>query len=600
MTLKTSHLPESGSGESSFLRRYCLNWWPGILAAWICALILGLISSVIASLTGPAMQVLLDSGSGNTMFGVNSLLGDALGHICFVLSGRDSLSRNELLTVLPLGLAGLSSLKALFYTTQGFLWERAGELISKDIRNDLMKGYLHLSPTARKSPEGKKTEADFSSNLTTDIRMTREYFVHFYGGLPRELFQMMMMAAVLMALSMKLFLLFFLCVLPLVAIVGRLGRKLRKRAGKALSDYSTLTEWLQQRLLGLETIKHYRTESVEISRMQSLTTSLNEKFLKAARVKARTSPTVEMVAISAVAGVLIVAFLDIKAGELTGAVAVSFFSTLALLSQSASMVGRYFNSNREGSAATGRLLDLRNFLSKHQKDTLGGDAIETLESTSDDDVVVECRQLSVTYPGQTKAALKGFTRTFKKSTIYCLAGPSGAGKSTLFQALLNLVPVSEGQMIFHRDTEKEVTGYMPQQTLLMSGSIAENIAYPDESWDDGKVIKSLRQTGLYQDVMKLPDAIRHNPLKDGSGLSGGQIQRVLLSRLFYHQFRLILFDEGTSALDPETEQLVFGILTELKNLGACIIMIAHRPSAMSFADEMIYLKKGMITDKSNI
>lgn len=572
------------------------------MVAWVCALILGLISSVIASLTGPAMQVLLGSGSGDSMFGVRNLLGDSLGNIYFFLSGRDSLSRNELLTLLPLGLAGLSSLKALFYTVQGFLWERAGELISKDIRNDLMNGYLHLSPTARKSQEGKKTEANFSSHLTTDIRMTREYFVHFYGGLPRELFQMMMMAAVLMALSLKLFLLFFLGVLPLVVLVGRLGRKLRKRAGKALSDYSTLTEWLQQRLLGLETIKHYRTENVEIQRMQSLTTGLNEKFLKAARVKARTSPTVEMVAVTAVAGVLVVAFLDIKAGQMSGAVAVSFFSTLALLSQSASMVGRYFNSNREGSAATGRLLDLKNFLQSHQLISLDRGTIETKNPTAAeaDDVVVESQNISVIYSGQKKAALKDFSWSFKRGVIYCLAGPSGAGKSTLFQALLGLVPVTEGIIVHRCDSKHEITGYMPQQTLLMSGSIAENIAYPDETWDEEKLKESLKQTGLYQDIMALKDTINHNPFRDGSGLSGGQVQRVLLSRLFYHRFRLILFDEGTSALDPEAEQLVFGILKELKNLGACIIMIAHRPSAMSFADEMIYLNKGLISDKSEV
>ncbi|MCB9229881.1 MAG: ABC transporter ATP-binding protein [Deltaproteobacteria bacterium] len=582
------------SGESAYLRHYCLPWWRSILCAWLCALALGLVASLITTMSGPAMQLLLDH-DGESFLSFHTLFGDRLGSWIRLLSSKEGLKRQELIIALPPALAILASLKALLYSSQSFLWERSGELISQDIRRDLMNAFLHLSPAARRSAEGRKVESDLSAHLTTDIRLTREYFVHFYGGLPRELCQLILMAGVLMALSIKLFLIFFFCIIPLIAMMKQLGKKLKKRASRALSDYSDLTEWLQQRLLGIETIKHYGTEVLEISGMQKQTTKLNQHFLRAARVRARTSPVIECTAFTAVSAILALAFRDIRAGELSGAVAVSFFSTLAMVSQSASMVGRYFNSNREGSAAVIRLLTLSRFLSqsgsgKRLSVSDGDDGHHLHEGIEKEghDVLISCHNLTIRHPGMSQAALQSFEYKFRKGFIYCITGPSGAGKSTLFQALLGLISPDSGTI--HKT--KQRTGYMPQLPLLMNANIAENIAYPDLRADHQRVQSSLRKAGLSDEIMALHDGILHNPMQEGSGLSGGQIQRIFLARVFYHDFSVLLFDEGTSALDPEAEQKIYASLKEMKQRGCCIIMIAHRPTALSIADHILTLQEG--------
>ena len=112
---------------------------------------------------------------------------------------------------------------------------------------------------------------------------------------------------------------------------------------------------MQQRLLGVETIKHYRTEAIEVRKMHELTDNLYQRFLKAARVKARTSPLIEALSVASMVVVLVIALRDISTGTLTGSVLLSFFATLGLLSQAAGRLGRYLNSNREGAAAADRL-----------------------------------------------------------------------------------------------------------------------------------------------------------------------------------------------------------------------------------------------------
>lgn len=540
------------------------------------------------------MQVLMPNQSAGDL-SFKKLLGDNIGHLLASISGKESINSIELISYLPILLILVAGLKTIASVYQSYLWERTGELISKDMRRDTMEAYLGINPAIRRDELGQKVEADLSSSITTDIKLIREYFVHFYGGFPRESLQLIFLTGVLLALSPRLFALFFLFVLPVVGIVNRMGKKLRKRASKALSDYSLLTEWLQQRLLGIETIKHYQTEEIEINKLRHLTTRLYERFVKAARIKSRTSPSIEMVGIGALVLVLYFALDAINLGTLSGSIAISFFASLALVAQSGAMLGRYFNSNREGAAAIKRLLEMQSFLAEHQTP----DTMKAFQSNYEEESKFRlvCEQLSMQYPNAHKPALSEFSYQFEKGQIYCIVGPSGAGKSTLFQIILKLLNPDKGRLIFPHDNTADIPiqiGYMPQDLMLMSGTLAENITYPDATGDSRSILSALEQVGIRQFVEDLPEGINTRVGKEGLGLSGGQVQRVILSRLFYHHYSLILFDEGTSALDPEVEQVVYKGLEKLKGLGSTVIMIAHRLSATKIADAVLTLKNGKL------
>ncbi|MCX6123653.1 MAG: ABC transporter transmembrane domain-containing protein, partial [Proteobacteria bacterium] len=281
------------------------------------------------------------------------------------------------MTRLPIFLVVVATVKALALFYQWFTWEWIGEQVAKSWRFDVARCFVGIGNEARDDGLVKVQEEQLGGLIAQDIRILREFVVHYYGGLPREGLQVAFTGLGLFALSPKLFLIFVLCIAPVGALLSKYGRKIRKRSSRALNDNSQLSEWIQQRLLGLETIKHYGSETKESELMTSASSNLFERFRAAARLKSRTSPVIEAFGVVAMSIALAVAFQDIADHRLSGAVVMSFFSMLALFAQSAAKLGRYMNSNQDGEAAGERILMVLDQFQQHAERS------DNLESSSE-------------------------------------------------------------------------------------------------------------------------------------------------------------------------------------------------------------------------
>lgn len=561
-----------------------------MVVATLQALLLGAVTAVVFSLIGPALQI-LTAPEANTQIAVAELFGARYGQIIHTLTGYSEFRAGEVWQVVPFVLMALATLRAVLSASQWYAWEYIGEAATRDMRTNLVNSYLASDPAIGANADHSQTEAAMSSSLANDVRMIREYIVHYYGGFPRELFQIVFLTASLLLLSPKLFVIFFLVVAPAGAVIARLGKKLRRRASQVLEDYSNVTEWLQQRLLGAETIKHYGTESQEVQRFRDLTTSLNQRYLRAARMKARTSPMMELFGITAMVAVLYLALRETGGQEFAGGVQLAFFSSLAMLVQAGSKVGKYYNANKEGKAALTRLEMLLDYQTKYQRERVVG-----FQPAAGQTEPLIMDQVRVCYPGSAKLALDHFSYRFARGKIYCLMGPSGAGKSTLVNTILGLVTPLHGTITVSPDIANAPVPvlYLPQNIRLSPGSVGENVAYPQSDFDEPRVWSCLEAVGLRPLVEGLPEGV-HTPLgRDGQGMSGGQAQRIQLARLLYHKAPLVIVDEGTSALDPEVERVIYQLLQTMAKDGATIIMIAHRPSAAQIADETIQMRDGRL------
>ncbi len=565
-----------------FIRPYRMS----ILWATLFSLVLSFCATMISLLMGPSLRLLMDLDFTKKV-PVVELFGFRLGSFFTYIFKTDELGLDSLITNLPLFLLGLAFLKLILGTSQYFLWERTSEQMSRDLRLYLNDCFLKIHPSLRRYKEHEAREALLSTLITTDVKLVREFFVHFYGGLPRELLQILFIGQTLVLLSPKLCAIFFFGLIPAIALIQKLGRKLKKRAQLALQDYSDLTEWLQQRLLGIETIKHYGTENLESEKMQVHSEQLVQKFLRAARVKSRTGPFLEFIGISAMALVLFVAFQDIEKGNLQASVAISFFTGLALIGQSGNIVGRYINSNREGAAALERI---RNFLKDLENEKVENHAISYSSQTE----ILHLENVEATYPENSKSVLHNFSYKFEKGKIYCLKGHSGAGKSTIFNLILgNLMP-SSGRICFSEDVKKSGLGYLPQNVQFFYGSILSNVIYPDIEADYEKVERILKAVDLWDLVQRQEKGLDSLIGGGGMDLSGGQNQRIHIARILYHQYPLILIDEGTSALDPENEALICKLLTTKAQEGSTILMISHRLAPLQYADAILHLEDGRL------
>ena len=560
----------------SYLNEYMRAERWRMFAGHVAAIMLGILAALIALLVGPSLQLLVSERSGGIPW--SDLVSPRLAWLPRMIAGTPEISGAELFRVLPLLLVSVAFVKALLGGTQWYIWESLGERVSRRIRHDLMAAYVRLSPGARRDAEGMKVDASIATGISNDVRMLREYIVHFHGGLPREGLQVLFLGVTIFALSPKLFIAFIAGLAPAALVIRKFGKRLRGRAAKVLSETAELGEWIQQRLLGFETIKHFGTEERECAKLRALNETLLDRMMRAGRLRARTSPLIEAFGVAAIVAILYVALDDARSGRVSGAVLISFFSSIALFAQSGAKLGKYFNSNKEGMAAVDRLAACAEFMR--------GNGVENIAVVSNPGlgVAVSCEAIRVRYDGSAAVALDDVSMDFLPGRVYALAGASGAGKTTLFKVILGLVSPDSGNV--------SVSGkicYMPQHVQLMSASLLENVSYPEPGGDRSRAVAALREVG----IPEFADRLDEIPV----AVSGGQAQRILLARIVYHDAQVILVDEGTSALDPGLEKMVYRILRQLAARGACVIMIAHRIPALESADEIVLLEKGRVVEK---
>lgn len=213
---------------------------------------------------------------------------------------------------------------------------------------------------------------------------------------------------------------------------------------------------------------------------------------------------------------------------------------------------------------------------------------------------VEFNEVSYIFDDAEVPILSDVTFTIAPGEVVALVGPSGSGKSTLCDLLLGLLTPSLGGVDIGGVPAAEcvrrspgVVSYLPQETLIVPGTIAENvtIGIRNENVDDESLQQAILRAQLFDFVQQLPEGIQQFIGDTGIRLSGGQRQRVGLARALYSRPKLLVLDEPTSALDAETEDLLLQTLSVMK--GQCsILIIAHRLSTLKFVDRVMYLEDG--------
>ena len=180
--------------------------------------------------------------------------------------------------------------------------------------------------------------------------------------------------------------------------------------------------------------------------------------------------------------------------------------------------------------------------------------------------------------------------------MFGLLGTNGAGKTTLADILSGLLEIKSGELyvdgtqIQSKRLPNLNIGYIPQDIGILYGSIRENVAFAQSDIDDEKVIEALKKACIYDFIIdNFPEGIYATPFTDSIGFSQGQKQRLAIARALYSNPDIIIMDEGTSALDLETENKICTVLNKLKG-EKTIIAIAHRLSTIKNSDNIILLE----------
>lgn len=221
---------------------------------------------------------------------------------------------------------------------------------------------------------------------------------------------------------------------------------------------------------------------------------------------------------------------------------------------------------------------------------------------------VEFNNVSYTFDDSNVPVISNLSFRVAPGEIVALVGPSGSGKSTVCDLLLGLLTPSEGNVVIGGVSARDciqrspgIVSYVPQETLIIPGTITENITIGIPKEDVDQI--ALRETIMNSQLSDFVDSLlkgTHQLIGDtGIKLSGGQRQRVGMARALYSRPKLLILDEPTSALDAETENLLLQTLNIMK--GRCsILIIAHRLSTLRIVDRLMYMENGVLLASGDV
>src|SRR5690606_468035 len=207
---------------------------------------------------------------------------------------------------------------------------------------------------------------------------------------------------------------------------------------------------------------------------------------------------------------------------------------------------------------------------------------------------IQIRDLAFRYSPEHPFLYKNLNLTLQPGKLTVLTGPSGCGKSTLAKLLLGFYHPTDGQIAidgrdirhFSANELRQYFGVVPQETVLFSGSIYENLLAANPSASFADIVRACKTAEIHEVVEQLPQGYNTEIGEHGTGLSGGQRQRLAIARALLKRPRVLLFDEATSALDTHTAERFAATVNKLKG-SATVLFIAHQFPKNLAVDDII-------------
>ena len=209
---------------------------------------------------------------------------------------------------------------------------------------------------------------------------------------------------------------------------------------------------------------------------------------------------------------------------------------------------------------------------------------------------------SVAPPGQQKIVVHDLTIALESGNGLGVIGPTGSGKSSVARILVGVWQTARGSVRldgaaldqWSSEALGRHIGYLPQDVELFAGTVADNIARFEDKADPDAIIAAAQAAGVHDLIINLPNGYETQIGEQGSALSAGQAQRIALARALYRDPFLVVLDEPNSNLDSEGDEALTGAITGVRERGGIVVVVAHRPSAISAVDLLLVMNKGRV------
>ena len=516
------------------------------------------------------------------------------GRIIDILSQPDGLHR--LLTAdrfQSLLITGLFLLQAVTAYAQTIVSSRLGEGFVRDLR---VRVFRRLVDQPLHRFDALKA-GDASSRITKDIAEIQEFFTDGMHGVLLSLINTVGAAGAMVFISPQLSLLSLVLVPASTLLVLVFRRRVRHESKGMLQVGSRLSHRVQESVHQIRVIKAFGQEERETSEFSKAAEDSRRCGMRLAGTLAAFSVMNRVVVWVVLIVLLFFSFYLVGRGAITQGELVTFMLFAYRLSAPLSTLSYTITSIQRSIAAGERILEILE--SESETDRFRGRIVP-------DDIkgCIEFRNVSFGYGGN--PVLENLSFKVEAGRCAALVGPSGAGKSTVVNLILGFYDIQSGDILMDGTSYREIDirelrrrmAYVPQEPMLFSGTIRDNIAYGMPEATFQQIEEAAADAHALEFIRALPDRFETQVGERGLQLSGGERQRIAIARAFLKNPRVLILDEATSSLDAETEHQLKRALSKLLR-GRTSIVIAHRISTVMDADIIHVFDHGRIVEQGD-
>lgn len=497
----------------------------------------------------------------------------------------------EMLNYICVGIVVVFLIRGIFYFGQSYLVSFIGQKVIIDIREVMFKKFQRMPI----SYFDKHQTGETMSYITNDVAAVQEALVESLIELFTESAILIGSIAMMLYIDWKLTLL-TLVVVPMVGYAMRIfGKKIKANGSVIQERMADITSMLQESISSIRVVKSFVREDYEISRFNKQNELNFQAVMKNVQLNSLLTPTVEFLAAIAVTFIVWFGGYEVINGIMTAGSLVAFLTYAVNLANPVKRLSRIYGRIQKAMAAVDRIFKLL-------------DLPEAVSDKADSKVLpavkghVTVENVTFSYDG-THNALSNVNLEVKPGEMIAFVGPSGAGKSTIANLIPRFYDVNEGSIKIDGLDIRDVTikslreqiGIVPQETVLFSTTVMENIRYGRLNASDEEVINASIAANCDEFIKQLPNGYQTQIGERGLNLSGGQRQRLSIARAILKNPRILILDEATSALDTESEKVVQSALDDLM-IGRTSFVIAHRLSTIFNADHIFVIDHGKICE----
>lgn len=493
---------------------------------------------------------------------------------------------------LLLGLVFLETLlQVLLYYFSNFIAQN----VIRDIRERLYHKLIHFKTLFfDNTPIGSLVTRAVGDVETIAVVYT-DGFLMIFGDVLRVIMVLVAMFMVNEELSYIV-----LLMLPMMYLITRFfQKKLKSSFSLERSLTSTQNSFVQERLAGMPIIQVFNREQAEFNKFDQINLQLRSALLKTVFYFSLFFPVVELLSSFFIGIVLFYAGFNAlfnqnaSAGDI-----IAFIQFIALLVRPLRQIADRFNNIQRGLVGAERVLGI---MDEKENDTPNDGTIKKdyLEGK------IEFKQVKFAY-NEKQQVLKGIDFKVNSGETVAIVGATGAGKSTIIGLITRLYDINEGQILIDDidiyDYElyhlREQIGVVLQDVFLFHGSIFENLTLGNKSISLEEVKIAAKEIEVNDFIEKLPNAYNFVVSDRGSSISLGQRQLLSFLRAYLSNPKILILDEATSSIDPESEKLIQKA-TEKITKNRTSIIIAHRLSTIEKADKIIVMHQGEVVEIGN-